>query len=357
MCYKLLFVLILALIVLQYMYTSIGTFYIYPTLLFNSTTSHHAPLFSPISGENSYQKEVKNLTAWIYSQGTPLTAVESMPLCPLVPPNLAGVLGAYKEGGKLEDVEARVGQGLLPGGQWRPSDCRPRDKVAIIVPYRDRLEHLSVFLANIHPFLQKQLLDYGIFIIEQAGTDDFNRAMLLNIGFVEATGMRDFDCFIFHDVDLLPEDDRNLYTCPVDQPRHMSVAVDVLNYKLPYADIFGGVSAMSRRQFEKVNGFSNMFWGWGGEDDDMAARIKSVGFHISRYPNSIARYTMLTHTKQKANPKRFENLFNGRKRMKFDGLNSLQYRRIQVLIKDYKNKKQNKFFEERFETFRQKNRL
>jgi hypothetical protein len=28
----------------------------------------------------------------------------------------------------------------------------------------------------------------------------------------------------------LPEDDRNLYTCP-EQPRHMSVAVDVLKYK------------------------------------------------------------------------------------------------------------------------------
>lgn len=54
--------------------------------------------------------------------------------------------------------------------------------------------------------------------------------MLLNVGFVEALGMREFDCFIFHDVDLLPEDDRNLYTCP-HQPRHMSVAVDVFNYR------------------------------------------------------------------------------------------------------------------------------
>lgn len=54
--------------------------------------------------------------------------------------------------------------------------------------------------------------------------------MLFNVGFLEALKLRDFDCFIFHDVDLIPEDDRNFYTCP-EQPRHMSVAVDVFQYK------------------------------------------------------------------------------------------------------------------------------
>lgn len=62
------------------------------------------------------------------------------------------------------------------------------------------------------------------------GDDPFNRAMLFNVGFLEALKLRDFDCFIFHDVDLIPEDDRNFYTCP-EQPRHMSVAVDVFQYK------------------------------------------------------------------------------------------------------------------------------
>lgn len=166
------------------------------------------------------------------------------------------------------------------------------------------------------------------------GSDAFNRAMLMNVGYVEALKERPFDCFIFHDVDLLPEDDRNLYTCP-EQPRHMSVAVDKFKYRyraniepdtllqlyistlvsfvtrvvvvlcrLPYADLFGGVSAMSCEQFHLVNGFSNVFWGWGGEDDDMANRIKAHGLHISRYPANVARYKMLTHKKEKANPKR-----------------------------------------------------
>jgi hypothetical protein len=58
----------------------------------------------------------------------------------------------------------------------------------------------------------------------------FNRALLMNVGFVEAMKQYDYQCFIFHDVDLLPEDDRNLYTCP-QFPRHMSVAIDRLQYK------------------------------------------------------------------------------------------------------------------------------
>jgi len=52
----------------------------------------------------------------------------------------------------------------------------------------------------------------------------------MNIGFVEALKLRVWDCFIFHDVDLLPENDRNLYTCPTF-PRHMSVAVDSMAYR------------------------------------------------------------------------------------------------------------------------------
>jgi N-terminal region of glycosyl transferase group 7 len=35
----------------------------------------------------------------------------------------------------------------------------------------------------------------------------------MNVGFVEASKVGDFDCVIFHDVDLLPEDDRSVVRC------------------------------------------------------------------------------------------------------------------------------------------------
>jgi predicted glycosyltransferase involved in capsule biosynthesis len=38
--------------------------------------------------------------------------------------------------------------------------------------------------------------------------------------------------------------------------------------------------ALSTLHFKKVNGWSNQFWGWGGEDDEMALRIR----YTPQYP-------------------------------------------------------------------------
>ena len=57
---------------------------------------------------------------------------------------------------------------LQEGGRYEPSDCRPRHTVAIVVPFRNRESQLSIFLAYIHPVLQRQQLAYTIFVIEQS---------------------------------------------------------------------------------------------------------------------------------------------------------------------------------------------
>ncbi|CAH8576850.1 unnamed protein product [Schistosoma turkestanicum] len=186
-------------------------------------------------------------------------------------------------------------------GLWRPVICDPTEKLAVIVPYRNRDIHLRIFLEHMHAFLRNQLLMYTIFVINQAGTTHFNRALLLNVGFIESKRVANFDCFIFHDVDLLPEDDRNSYRC-ANQPKHLSVAVDKFNYRLPYLTIFGGVVAFTKEQFIKVGGFSNVYFGWGGEDDDLYARVVHHNYSIIRYPEEIARYKMISHKKDPNNP-------------------------------------------------------
>lgn len=53
--------------------------------------------------------------------------------------------------------------------------------------------------------------------------------MLFNIGFKEAMKNNDWDCIIFHDVDHLPENDRNYYGCS-EMPRHFAAKLDKYMY-------------------------------------------------------------------------------------------------------------------------------
>lgn len=64
----------------------------------------------------------------------------------------------------------------------------------------------------------------------QYGSMTFNKGRVMNAGFMEAWKIWSFDCVIFHDVDLLPENDRNMYTCGMF-PRHMSISVDKFSYR------------------------------------------------------------------------------------------------------------------------------
>lgn len=63
----------------------------------------------------------------------------------------------------------------------------------------------------------------------KAGTQPFNRAMLFNVGFKEAMKDAVWDCIIFHDVDHLPENDRNYYGCG-EMPRHFAAKLDKYMY-------------------------------------------------------------------------------------------------------------------------------
>ena len=65
-------------------------------------------------------------------------------------------------------------------------ECIFNFSVLIIIPYRHRENHLKTFLRTIHPFLQMQNVQYTIIVSEQGGSSKFNRAKLLNIGFIEA---------------------------------------------------------------------------------------------------------------------------------------------------------------------------
>uniref|UniRef100_UPI0037E8B484 beta-1,4-galactosyltransferase 1 n=1 Tax=Semicossyphus pulcher TaxID=241346 RepID=UPI0037E8B484 len=257
---------------------------------------------------------------------------KKMEKCPETSPLLVGPLRVeFNTPVSLEQIK-KDNPDLRPGGRFKPKDCVAQQKVAIIIPFRKRDEHLKFWLHYLHPILQRQQLDYGVYVINQEGDEIFNRAKLLNIGYSEALKEYDYECFVFSDVDLIPMDDRNTYRC-FSQPRHLSVSMDKFGFRLPYSQYFGGVSSMSKEQYLKINGFPNNYWGWGGEDDDIYNRLASKGMSISRPNGETGKCRMIRHQRDKQNepnPQRFNRIAHTRETMYKDGINSLSYRVVKI---------------------------
>ena len=175
-------------------------------------------------------------------------------------------------------------------GSWAPCECRPTQTIALLVTYRDRAAHLNVWLRNIIPQLQFQRRAFTIVVAEQTNSAIFNKGVLYNAAVIgiNKTLPNFHDCFIYHDVDLLPESLCTLYQC-LPQPLHMSAEVEKLFYALPYPDIAGGVLSVSSSAVVRFNGLSNAYFGWGGEDDNLYGRLEYSGFEMTRYQDSRLR--------------------------------------------------------------------
>lgn len=143
-------------------------------------------------------------------------------------------------------------------------------KLGVIVPYRNRYEHLQEFKKSIVEYLESKNMDFKIIIVEQDNAKLFNRGMLCNIGFIEAQ-KENCDYIVIHDIDMIPVDVDYSYS---------NVPVHLATDNIPFESYFGGMTMFPTDIFEKINGFSNLYWGWGFEDDDLRYRCvkKNVPF-------------------------------------------------------------------------------
>lgn len=170
--------------------------------------------------------------------------------------------------------------------------------LAVIVPYRDRAEHLTEFLqafathALMHP--DKVPSHGAIKIIEQAPGGEFNRGMIKNIGYA-LSGV--FDHICFHDVDYCPI--RADYRPPSPgfwvhvAYKAAERVIDPRGLDLSHDERFtGGVVIFGRKEFDRVNGYSNSYWGWGAEDVDLRNRCTMGGLALDR---RRGRFHLLPH--------------------------------------------------------------
>ena len=224
---------------------------------------------------------------------------------------------------------------LLPGGSSRPDNCTTGERTAIIIPCRDREKHLAILLANLIPFLRKQRVDFTFFVIDHQPPGPFNKGLLLNAGFLEASKMGNYSCFIFHDVDMLPLNDNNFYQCDADNPTHFVSGLDKWDYSLTNygAFVLGGVISFTARQFLSINGASNLYFGWGGEDDDLTLRTQAKGMTPIRKRSPVGLYNMIKHgedTSNPMNPHRWKMTKLAADRQDLEGLNTARYKVMAV---------------------------
>ncbi|KAM7080447.1 beta-1,4-galactosyltransferase 3 isoform 2-T2 [Ciconia maguari] len=198
---------------------------------FRNLTSLFGRAAGPVFDYSRTHDVYANLSRLLPRQPARPDPAQPLPFCPERSPFLVGPLTvSFSRVPTLEQIRAK-NPAVQEGGRYQPSTCEPRSRTAVIIPHRNRETHLGHLLYYLHPFLQRQQLQYGIYVVHQAGNSTFNRAKLLNVGVKEALKDEEWDCLFLHDVDLIPENDHNLYTCDPWNPRHVSVAMNKFGYR------------------------------------------------------------------------------------------------------------------------------
>jgi hypothetical protein len=99
------------------------------------------------------------------------------------------------------------------------------------------------------------------------------------------------DYIAWHDVDMIPDENVD-YTYPEETPIHIATKLSKYNYGLGYDQYFGGVVLFTKEQAEITNGYSNDYWDWGQEDDDLFWRCYFEGYTTCNVYNQYKNKTV-----------------------------------------------------------------
>jgi|TARA_B110000977_G_scaffold179276_1_gene237719 hypothetical protein len=156
-------------------------------------------------------------------------------------------------------------------------------KLGVCVPYRNREAHLEKFVPQVGKYLDSKGIDYCMYFGHQCDDKLFNRGAMKNVAAKHA--FEDgCDYIVWHDIDMIPEEDGGAdYSFPSTTPIHIATSISQMDYNLKYEEYFGGAVLFSKEQVEKTNGYSNDYWDWGMEDDDLFWRCALEGYANDTY--------------------------------------------------------------------------
>lgn len=149
-------------------------------------------------------------------------------------------------------------------------------KLGVCVPYRNRETHLKEFVPRVSKFLEDRNIDFQMYFGHQVDDKLFNRGAMKNVA-AEWAFKEGCDYVVWHDIDMIPEDGCD-YSFPEEKPVHIATNISQSDYMLKYEEYFGGAVIFSKEQVMKTNGYSNDYWDWGMEDDDLFWRCILEGY-------------------------------------------------------------------------------
>ncbi len=245
------------------------------------------------------------------------------------------------KGEQTETTSITVAHSQDPTTTTAPQELSDAPATVIILPFRNRPVQLRKFLDAMCEFWKPEVNPLYIYSIEQGDDNPFNRGWLLNIGIKTwlSTG-KTGECLFVHDVDLLPDASPNrvsYHQCV--WPRHMSSEQENFGWTTPYDTFFGGVVGMSIDHWIKINGMSNDFLGWGGEDDELLARVRQYGLFNTEYfraPRGFGRFSheKEDHFRKPKNEAEYQHnlqiLYHRKKPFNQDGISNVKYQVTKV---------------------------
>jgi hypothetical protein len=164
-------------------------------------------------------------------------------------------------------------------------------KLGICIPYRNRKEHLERLVPHLSKHLTNQGIDHKFYVGHQVDDKLFNRGAMKNIA-AEYAFNDGCDYIAWHDVDMLTHEDAD-YSYPEDNPIHIATKLSKYQYGLGYDQYFGGVVLFTKEQAERTNGYSNDYWDWGQEDDDLFWRCYFEGYTTGRIIKKLENQKVL----------------------------------------------------------------
>lgn len=158
-----------------------------------------------------------------------------------------------------------------------------KHKLGICIPYRDRQTHLDELVDKLGKLLTKKGIDHGFYVGHQVDDKLFNRGAMKNVAAQYAFN-DGCDYIAWHDVDMIPDENVD-YSYPDNNPIHIATQLSKYDYSINYDQYFGGVILFTKEQVEKTNGYSNEYWDWGQEDDDLFWRCYYEGYTTGQVVN------------------------------------------------------------------------